>query len=368
MTPESLFQKKKILICAGSGGVGKTTTSAAIALHAASLGKKTIVLTIDPAKRLATAMGLTSLGNEPREVALGNVPGKLYAMMLDTKRTFDRLIERYTSNPEKRKAIFENHLYRQMSNMIAGSQEYMAMERLYEIHEEGQYDLIVLDTPPTRHALDFLEAPKKMVNLTQNSLLKWFLKPALFAGGMPGNLSAWGPLQKIADKILNVFDRLAGFHFLHELAEMIALLGGLLGGFHDRAEAVYEMMRQKHVGFLLIASPASVSIQDALYFHKKIAESGLPFAGFVVNRVHVPLPQSALTARSLESVSATAREKIARVLQDYSQLATHDQKAMTLLKKMGGKGALQMSVPLFTSDIHDVEGLRQINKYLFPSQ
>jgi anion-transporting ArsA/GET3 family ATPase len=361
MKLNKIFDDKQIIICCGSGGVGKTTTAAAIALEAASRGKKVIVLTIDPAKRLATAMGIDALGNVPKEIPLPKGSGSLFAMMLDTKRTFDRLIERYADSPAARQSILNNQLYQNMSNMIAGSQEYMAMEKLYELHHEGDYDLMVLDTPPTRHALDFLDAPKKMINITENSLLKWFLKPGAFLGR--ASRAGFGVLGKGAEKILSVFDRLAGFGFLHELSEMVALIGNLLGGFHDRARSVYELLRKDFVGFLLITGPSSVSIQDSLYFYKRIKEEGLPFLGFVINRVHEP--GGMIQEKDLAPLSPALREKVMDHLRNYEQLALRDQRAFTLLKKMGGKKALYASVPLFSSDVHDLEGLKNINEALF---
>ena len=357
MNPDKIFNSKQIIVCCGSGGVGKTTAAAAVALEAASRGKKAIVLTIDPAKRLATAMGLETLGNVPKEIPLGKGPGRLFAMMLDTKRTFDRLIEKYASSPQAREAILNNQLYQHMSNMIAGSQEYMAMEKLYEIYQEGDFDLLVLDTPPTRHALDFLEAPQRMVNITENSLLKWFLKPGFFAG------TGLRVLGRGAEKILSVFDRLAGFGFLHELSEMVSLISSLLGGFHDRARSVYELLRKNFVGFLLVTSPSSVSIQDALYFHQKIKEYGLPFMGFVINRIHEP--GSPLKEEELTPLSPSLREKVLQQLRNYEQLALRDQRAIALLKKMGGKNVLYASVPLFGADVHDLDGLARLNKALF---
>lgn len=354
------FFQKKIIICCGSGGVGKTTLAAALALEAARRGKKTIVLTIDPAKRLATALGLDGLGYTPKEITTSPpLDGKLYAMMLDTKRTFDRLIEKYASDPTSRKSILNNTLYKHMSSMIAGSQEYMAMEKLYEIYLEDNYDLMILDTPPTRHALDFLDAPKKMINMTGNSLLKWFLKPGIFLGK-----TNFGLFRKSAERILSVFDRLAGFAFLHELAQMVSLMSGLLGGFQERAKAVYKLLREDVTGFILVTSPSSVSIQDALYFHEKIDGEGLPFLGFIVNRIHEDILEC--RQQDLNTLKPALREKILDQVKNYNQLALRDQKATSLLKKMGGKKSFYASIPLFTEDVHDLKGLQQLYDAMKP--
>ncbi len=346
----SLFQKK-ILICCGSGGVGKTTTSAALALKAAEQGLKVIVLTIDPAKRLATAMGLNKLSHAPKKVPTEN--GSLYAMMLDTKRTFDRLIEKYAKSESEAQSILNNRLYQHMSNMIAGSQEYMAMERLYEIYEENKYDLIVLDTPPTRHALDFLEAPRRMINMTQNSLLKWFLKPGLFAGKM-----GWGLLQKGAEKILSVLDQLAGLSFLQELSEMISLMGNMLGGFQERAQGVYDLLHSDFCGFLLISSPSRVSIEDAQFFYEKIQEEKLPFVGFIVNRVH---EFAHLHTDNLKSVSLKSDLKIkaAAIIENYKNLSQRDAQSLDVLLNKSKKRFFK-KVPLLADEVHDIDGLKKM--------
>lgn len=350
---DNIFNKK-IVICCGSGGVGKTTTSAAIALKAAEKGLKTIVLTIDPAKRLATAMGLSSLSHAAKKVPTAN--GSLYAMMLDTKRTFDRLIERYAPSEKEAQAILENRLYKHMSNMIAGSQEYMAMERLHEIYEEGKYDFIVLDTPPTRHALDFLEAPRRMVNMTQNSLLKWFLTPGIFAGKV-----GWGLLHKGAEKILSVLDRLAGLSFLHELAEMISLMGNMLAGFQKRAQSVNDLLHSEMCGFLLIASPSEVSIEDARFFYEKINEEKLPFLGFVVNRIH-QFSNVSLESLKTSSLDSEVKEKVKQVVQHYKKLSLRDESAIQGLKK--SKKYFFKTIPLLAGEVHDLVGLEKMGSLL----
>ncbi len=388
LSPE-IFEKK-ILICCGSGGVGKTTTAAALGLAAADRGKKVIVLTIDPARRLATALGLDSLGSAPVKIDIhpkanaGRSPseesasahgasdggrggravspptaksGTLFAMMLDTKRTFDRLIESYTKDPKKREAIFKNKLYQHMSNMIAGSQEYMAMEKIHELFQKDKYDLMILDTPPTRHALDFLDAPKKMMHITGNSLLDWFLKPGIFSG-RTGRFGM-GLMKKGADKIMSVFDNVAGLSFLSELSEMLILLRDMLGGFQERAEAVSELLRQSFVGFLLVTSPSPAAIRDVLFFHEKIREADLNFLGFVMNRIHPEVESG-----SLSPLSAPLKKKAEKLLKDYAKLAARDLKSLEILKKKGGKKAAYATVPLFQKDVHDLDGLKKMSEEL----
>ncbi len=347
---------KQILVCAGSGGVGKTTLAATLALRGALEGKKSIVLTIDPAKRLATALGLSSLTDEPATVAGIPGPGQMDAMMLDTKRTFDRLIEKYSPSTAVRERILNNRLYQHMSSMMAGSQEYMAMERLYEIDQQGDYDLIVLDTPPTRHALDFLEAPKKMMNITSHSLLQWFLKPGLFAGRV-----GIGFLRKGSEKILAIFDQLAGFAFLYELSEMLSLIESFLSGFHERAESVYHLLREKRVGFVLVTTPQEMAVQDALYFYRMIQEYDLHFVGFMVNRVHTEF----LSEEGFRwpKISDTLSRKLEVNYHNYQKLAERDQSAINLLKKVSKKKPL-WGIPLQLKDVHDLDSLTKIKQYL----
>lgn len=351
----NFLQKKKIIICCGSGGVGKTTTAASLGIQAAQLGKKVIVLTIDPAKRLATAMGLDALDNTQRKIPVEG-SGELYAMMLDTKRTFDRLIEKY-ARPEQKNKIFDNELYQHMSSMISGSQEYMAMEKLYEIYEEAQYDLIILDTPPTRHALDFLEAPRKMIHMTSNSLLQWFIKPGLFV-----SRAGFGLLHKGTEKILSVFDKLAGFSFLKELSEMLLLMTDMMGGFQKRAEKVEKLLRENSVGFLVVASPASASIQDALYFYETIENEGLPFLGFVLNRFHVDV--SLPKEKSMSALSENLKSVVSGMFRDYETMAMKDHGSYDLLRKLSGKKKFVGRIPLMSRDIHDLQGLTRMGQEL----
>ncbi len=364
----ALIQSQEILVVCGSGGVGKTTSAAAIAMQAAMIGKRAIVLTIDPAKRLASSMGLEALTDEPMQIQDDYFPsppkGSLHAMMLDTKRTFDRIIEKYAPSVEARQAILENRLYQQMSNMLAGSHEYMAMERLYEIHHDGNFDLVVLDTPPTRNALNFLDSPKKMVDLTRHSVIKWFLKPGVFAGKV-----SFGLFQKTAEKVLNVFDQLAGFSFLHELAEMISGMADMLGGFGERAEKIYELLRSSKVSFILVATPEKMALQDARYFHEQIGEYELPLAGFVFNRVYpnyIPSEEAIEEARAqLKSLPNNVEIGLIKNLEDFFMLQKRHELSIKEFKKACGSKTFYTSVPFLETDVHDMEGLAEINRYLF---
>ncbi len=282
---------KQIIVCAGSGGVGKTTVSAAIALRASLEGKKAAVLTIDPAKRLASSLGLQELSNEPRKVsrrkftAAGlNPAGELYAMMLDTKTTFDEVVVRYAPTPEQAALILENRFYRNISSTLSGSQEYMAMEKLYELHSEDHYDVIVIDTPPTRNALDFLDAPRRMIDFFESRVLKWLLIPYMKgAGGM------FRVANVAASTFLRLVTKIVGAEVLRDTAEFFGNLQGMYDGFKERAREVSALLQSDITTFVVVTSPAQESVDEAVFFASRLHEAHLPFGGVVVNRVHPKL-------------------------------------------------------------------------------
>ena len=283
-----LIENKEVIVCAGAGGVGKTTTAAAIALEAAVAGKKTVVLTIDPAKRLATSLGLKELSSEPTKVnprkftTAGLKPkGELHAMMLDTKSTFDKVVTRYAPTPEQAERIIANRFYRNISGTLSGTQEYMAMEKLYELHADGGYDLIVIDTPPTRNALDFLDAPKRMTDFFESRVLRWFLLPYMKSAG---------GLMRVANVAANTFLRvvkkIVGAEVLEDTAEFFGNLEGMYEGFKERAREVAALLMSDVTSFVVVTSPALDSVNEAVFFATRLNESGLPFGALVVNRVH----------------------------------------------------------------------------------
>jgi anion-transporting ArsA/GET3 family ATPase len=308
-----LIDKKEIIVCAGSGGVGKTTAAAAIGMHAATRGKKVAVLTIDPARRLASSLGLKELSNEPHKVnarkfssAGLQVKGELYAMMLDTKTTFDEVVMRYAPTKEQAEKIIANRFYRNISGTLSGTQEYMAMERLYELHAEGGYDLIVIDTPPTRNALDFLDAPRRLTDFFESRVLRWFLIPYMRAGG---------GLMRVANvaagTFLRIVKRIVGAEVLEDTAEFFGSLEGMYDGFKQRAQEVAALLHSQVTSFVVITSPAEQSVAEATFFASRLDEAGLPFGALVVNRVH-PRFGDRIEARprqisKLEQGSAQAR-------------------------------------------------------------
>jgi anion-transporting ArsA/GET3 family ATPase len=283
-----IVARKKVIVCAGSGGVGKTTTAAAVALRAAVEGKKTVVLTIDPAKRLASSLGVKELSNEPTKVTTRkfrsaglNPAGELYAMMLDTKTTFDKVVLRYAPTTDQANRIINNRFYRNISSTLSGTQEYMAMEKLYELYTEGGFDLIVIDTPPTRNALDFLDAPRRLTEFLESRVLRWFLMPYIKVGGGFMRVA-----NMAATTFLRIVKRIIGTEALDDTAEFFTNLEGMYEGFKQRAQDVAALLRSNVTSFIVVTSPATDSVTEATFFASRLNESGLPFGALVVNRVH----------------------------------------------------------------------------------
>jgi len=374
MTPESkkvglqgLLERKKVLICCGSGGVGKTTTSAAIALYASSIGYKTIVLTIDPAKRLANSLGIQKIDYQEKEIPKSELKkagvepkAPLFAMMLDTKRTFDDLIVKYAPDETKAEAILQNKLYQHLSNMIAGSQEYMAMEKLYEVVQDRDYDLVVLDTPPSRHALDFLDAPNKMSAMLGDSVMKWFLKPSLFVGKNSLQL-----LDRSVKRVFKAFDKIAGFEFLQDLSQMLVSVSGLLEGFQERAQKVELLLHDKDTGFLLVAAPESIPLREAEYFYRKIQENALPFSGFIFNRVQ-GVPKGPATPPA--GLKAKTQSEYQEMVYLFKTLAHNDEVEIANFQErmeFSKNGIVFKIMPQLDHDVHDLAGLYELGGKLF---
>src|SRR5947209_3814201 len=369
MSIAELLEGRRVCVCCGSGGVGKTTTSAAIALGMAAQGLKVAVVTIDPARRLANALGLEELENEPRLVAPERLAssglmmeGELWAMMLDPKRTFDELIERVAPTPERAAEIKANRVYRELSTAVSGSQEFTAIAKLDELYREGSFDLLVLDTPPARNAVDFLDAPGRLTSFLEGRALRAFVRPT--GVGMR-------VLGRGAAPLLGALRRVTGVDLLSEIAGFFSLLGDMTDDFSRRAEQVERMLRAQTTAFLLVSSAQTEPIDEAIWFRHTLRESGLPFAGVVVNRVHHDL----LGAREPEDLAASLERELggelgARVaanLHDYHVLARRDQRNIERLR-----GALEDSplllVPHLDDDVHDVEGLLRVLRYLFASE
>jgi anion-transporting ArsA/GET3 family ATPase len=365
MSVIDLLEGKQIAICAGAGGVGKTTTSAAIAMGMAARGQKVAVLTIDPAKRLANSLGLPELGNEERRVAPERfaeagleMRGELWAMMLDAKRTWDEVIERHASDEKTRDAVFANRIYQELSNAVAGSTEYMAMEKLYELYHEGRYDLLVLDTPPTRNALDFLDAPERLSRFVDSRSLQFFLRPGRLG------LRVFGRGSGI---LFSVLKRVTGVDLLSDLSEFFQSFGDMATGIGERAERVGELLGARESTFLLVTSPQRDAIDESVFFRRRLRESRLPFGGAIVNRM-TEGPSDGAEVDVEDDLRALLGDrlggKVGRNFEDHRRLAEHDRTQVARLAREL-RGEPLITVPLLDDDVHDMEGLAAVNEHLF---
>lgn len=363
---------KEIVVCAGSGGVGKTTAAAAIALRAALEGKKAAVLTIDPAKRLATSLGLKTLSNEPSKVATRKLvsaglepDGELHALMLDTKTTFDKVVLRYAPTPAQAQRIITNRFYKNISGTLSGTQEYMAMEKLYELHADGGFDLVVIDTPPTRNALDFLDAPKRLTDFFESRLLRWFLLPYMKAGG--GILRV---ANVAASTFLHVVKRVVGGEVLQDTAEFFKNLEGMYDGFKERAQEVSSLLQSKVTSFVIVTSPAEESVTEATYFASRLNEAGLPFGALVVNRVHPKIGDGiAAKPRQLTRLEAggSRARLLAKLLDNeaaFMRLVKLEEKNLNALARKIPRHRW-VRVPYLEQEAVDVKGLAAIGDQLF---
>lgn len=350
-----------VVVCAGSGGVGKTTTSASIAIGMAARGLKVAVLTIDPAKRLADSLGLAELGTELRQVENDlfedygiELTGELHAAMLDPKRTFDDLILRYAPDEETYENVLNNRIYQELSNAIAGSQEYMAMEKLLEMYESNEFDLLVLDTPPSRNALDFLDAPKRLARFIEGRALRIFLAPGRFGLKIAG---------RGGSMLFSALKRVTGVDLLNDLSEFFANFADMASGFSERAQRVDSLLRSDQATFLLICSPENEPVDEAIYFRRMLAEQQLPFCGAVVNKVR---PDYYREKKQLPDEIDDDLAK--RLMKNYDRqrlLGKRDSENIARLEKELSEGRV-IEVPLFSDAIHGVEGLAHMVKRIFP--
>jgi anion-transporting ArsA/GET3 family ATPase len=368
MSIDQLLDGKRVCVCAGSGGVGKTTTSAAIALGMASRGAKVAVVTIDPAQRLANALGLEQLDNEPHRVPQSmltdegmEVTGELWAMMLDPKRTFDDLIERVAPTAERAAEIKANRVYQQLSTAVSGSQEFTAIAKLYELDQAGAFDLLVLDTPPSRHALDFLDAPRRLNAFLEGPTAKALMRPT----GLGMRVLGRG-----ATPMLGALRRVTGVDLLSDLGAFFGLLTDMTAEFSQRAARVEALLAAQTSAFVLVTSAEREPIDEAIFFHRRVSAASLPFAGVVVNRVHHDLlagQEAKDVRRSLGRViPPELAGRVAQTFEDYHVLARRDERNIARLGRELD-GAPLILVPHLDQDVHDLEGLARMHRYLFAS-
>lgn len=387
MTLAEIVAGHRVVVCVGSGGVGKTTTAAALALHAAQHGRNVLCLTIDPARRLANSLGLTEMREQeqsvPRELFEAQhieVKGSLSAMMLDTKKTFDELVRTTASSPERAQRILGNRLYQYISTSLAGTQEYMAMEKLHAVRRDKRYDLVVLDTPPTSNALDFLDAPARLSGLVDSPAMRWLTQTveggAVGPSGTPAKTKSFSLslLTKGAKVVLAGMSKFTGAGFIEQVAHFVTDFNDLFGGFRKRAEEVANALRSDEVAFVIVTSPAPLSVDEAIFFSERLEQSGMARDAFVVNQVHPLVAEPSETTSALEAeakrelpAGADGPRLVARMrraLDDARLQAVADRLECDRLESRGGRGAVYVEVPVLDQDVHDLSSLAEIASYL----
>jgi anion-transporting ArsA/GET3 family ATPase len=384
MSVGELLAGKRVCVCGGSGGVGKTTTAAAVALGMAATGLRVAVVTIDPARRLADALGLDELPNEPRRVdpehlAAGgvHVDGELWAMMLDSRRTFDELIEHAAPDPERAEEIKSNRVYREISGAVSGSQEFTAVAKLYELQRDGDFDLLVLDTPPSRNALDFLDAPGRLTSFLDGSAIRTLIRPT----GLGMRVLGRG-----ASPLIGALRRVTGLDLLGDLQTFFGLLGSMTEEFSERAGQVQRMLHADTTAFLLVTGAAEPGIEEAIWFARSLREAGLPFAGVIANRVHrrglgladADADADPTVADVVKALGGALPRHLARRVAasfaDHDRLARRDARHLARLAaefadSADGLGLRSeiIEVPLLDGDVHDIAGLDRVRAFLFAS-
>ncbi|MGZ4119192.1 MAG: ArsA family ATPase [Actinomycetota bacterium] len=361
---DALLSEHHVIVCTGAGGVGKTTTSAALALRAAEMGRRTIVLTIDPAKRLAQSMGLSELGGEPRLVppslhARGKTKGELWAMMLDMKSTFDQMVADMTT-PERAEKIFANPFYHHISSTLAGTQEYMAMEKLWELHEEGRWELIIIDTPPTRSALDFLEAPRRLTDFLEGRFLKLMMLPYMKAGKTGLRMINFG--TRIA---LRAVTRITGSELFADVADFFQQFEGMYETFKARSKRVRELMAARRTAFVIVTSPTEASLNEARYFAERLTNEEIPLGGLIVNRAHAVPPVAGLEDPGV--IAARVGDGLlADALRTYAAWRAVSVREERLLEGTLGavRGTPVWRVPDLADDVCDMRSLREVGELL----
>lgn len=366
----------RVLVVCGTGGVGKTTVSASLALSAALSGRKALVMTIDPARRLADSLGVSATLNEATEIdveAVLGLPlpegGSLHAMMLDAKVTFDGMVGRFAKDPDTRDRILANEYYQRASESLGGSQEYMAMEKLREVVVSSDYDLVVLDTPPTRNALDFLEAPDRLLSMLHEGALSWLFRPRgkKFSSSRAGR-AIFGRGQQA---MFGIFERFTGMEVVQGISEFVSAFSGLLDGMGARAGEVMELLKGDTSAFVLVASPNRIALSEALYFYDRLSDAEIPFRGFVINRVR---PSSATGAVPTSPVEAgferggedwnDAVDAVWAAFRRRARQAAVDRHHIDALKDHCGPGMPYVEVPELEGEVHDLQALQQLLTYL----
>jgi anion-transporting ArsA/GET3 family ATPase len=368
-TPPALDMKtilsdtaNRVVVCCGAGGVGKTTTAAAMALRAAEYGRRVVVLTIDPARRLAQALGIEELGNEPQRVPLGpEVAGELYAMMLDMRRTFDEMVTEH-SDPQRAQAILNNQFYKTVATSFAGTQEYMAMEKLGQLIAQDRWDLVVVDTPPSRNALDFLDAPKRLGSFMDGRLWRLLLAPGRGIGRFVTGVM--GLAMKAISTIL-------GSQLLADASEFVQSLDSTFGGFRERADRTYELLKRRGTQFVVVSAAEPDALREATFFVDRLAEDDMPLAGLILNRTH-PMLCSLTVERAVDGAAQLEAKPdgpdgkgdalAAAVLRIHAARGQTAKREIRLLSRFTGANphVPVVGVPSLPFDVSDMDALQAI--------
>jgi anion-transporting ArsA/GET3 family ATPase len=350
-----LTTEREIVICCGSGGVGKTTTAAVLALEGAREGRRACVVTIDPAKRLADALGIDRLSNIPSKID-GDWPGELWALMLDTKSTFDSLVAKHAGTEEQAAGILANRFYRNISGALSGTQEYMAMEKLFELHDSGKFDLIVVDTPPTRNALDFLDAPRRLTRFLDNRVFRLLMMPTR------AYLRA---VSMATQAFLRTISKVVGTEVVQDAVAFFQAFEGMEEGFRNRAQKVIELLASPQTAFVLVASPRRDAIDEAMFFAERLRQSEIPVELLIVNRMHPHFGDGnadADRARS-QTLSGSPLGALYANLADFRSLADGEEANVGQLVERV-KPAPVIRVPFLANDVHDLGGLAEVASHV----
>ena len=349
----TLLEQQTVIVCVGAGGVGKTTTAAALALEAAQRGRRVCVVTIDPARRLSDAMGFDpdrAIGNEPQQIDI-KAKGELWAVMLDTSTTFDGLIRTYAPSEEQAQNILTNAFFRNIADSMSGAHEYMAMEKLYELHNDDRFDLVVVDTPPTSNAIDFLEAPDRITQFLDHRLYKILVTPN---GGLARvvNFAAQGFLRTVA--------RIVSASVVDDAIEFFAAFDGMEEGFRGRAVAVHDLLIAEDTAFVLVTVPRNDTVDDAAAFIETLAEADISVDAIVVNRVH-----PSFGSDHLDGLGNGPLAPFISVLHDSQTVAVGQDTVLATLTDELPAGAV-VKIPFLDTDVHDLDGLASLAQWLTP--
>lgn len=359
--PGRLFEDTDVVVCCGSGGVGKTTIAAVIGLEGAGRGRRAVVVTIDPARRLADALGLPDgLGAEPRRIDVEG-PGEMWAMMLDTERTFDALVRRHAADDEQAERILSNAFYRNMAHSLSGTQEYMAAETLHQLHGDDRFDLVIVDTPPSRNALDFLEAPGVLARFLDHKLFKLMMLPAR---------RSLRVVNAASQPVLRAIGRIVGSDVLADAVAFFQAFAGMESGFRQRAQDVIQIVRSDRTRYVVVASPHRETVAEAVWFAEQLREQGVEAVDGIVNRIHPHFgkasPKDAATrAEKAEADGDDDRAALWRNVAELRLLAGSERTELApFAEALGGPPVGE--VPLLGGDVHDLAALTEVRAHLFP--